>query len=285
MFAKISTGWQLAKQSFQVLKLDKELLIFPLLSGIACALVMATFAVPMFATGFLETLGKDNPAGEQATKILGYVILFAYYVVSYFVIFFFNSALVACAIIRFKGGDPTLKDGLSAASSRLPQILGWAIFAATVGLILKGIESRSEAIGRIVAGLIGMAWSAVTYFVVPVIVVEKTGPIDAIKRSTAVLKKAWGESLAANFGIGGITFLISLVAFIPIVLGIVALIAKQMMLGIIGIACGVVLLLVISLVSSALHAIIVGALYLYATEGKVPTQFDDRLLRDAFSKK
>src|SRR5690606_20431976 len=117
------TGWQLTKQSFRVLQLDKELLVFPLLSGIACALVMATFALPMFATGFLEALAKDNPVNEQATKILGYVVLFAYYVVNYFVIIFFNSALVACAIIRFKGGDPTVKDGLSAASARFPQIL------------------------------------------------------------------------------------------------------------------------------------------------------------------
>ena len=98
--------------------------------------------MPIFATGFLESLGKDNPAGEQTTKILGYVILFAYYVASYFVIIFFNSALVACAIIRFQGGDPTLKDGLAAAAARLPQILGWAIFAATVGMILRSIESR-----------------------------------------------------------------------------------------------------------------------------------------------
>jgi len=285
MFQRISTGWQLTKQSFQVLRLDKELLVFPLLSGIACGLVLATFALPMFASGFLEAMAKDNAGGEQATKVLGYVILFAYYVVNYFVIIFFNSALVACAIIRFKGGNPTLKDGLSAAAARFPQILGWAIVAATVGLMLRAIESRSEAVGRIVAGLIGMAWTAVTYFVVPVIVIEKTGPLAAIKRSTAVLKKTWGEALTANFGIGVITFFVSLLAFVPIVLGVLAFMAENAVLGIIGIACGVVLLLLISLVSSALHAIIVGALYLYAAEGKVPEQFDDQLLRDAFAKK
>ncbi len=285
MFAKISTGWQLTKQSFQVLRLDKELLVFPLLSGIACVLVLATFAVPMVATGFLESMAEDHQANAQAMQVLGYVLLFAYYVVNYFVIIFFNSALVACAIIRFKGGNPTLGDGLSAATARFPQILGWALVAATVGLILRAIESRSETIGRIVAGVIGMAWTAVTYFVVPVIVVEKTGPIGAIKRSTAVLKKTWGEALTANFGIGIITFFVSLLAFVPIVLGIAALVAGNVVLGIIALVGGVVLLLLISLVSSALHAIIIGALYLYAAEGSVPEHFDDRLLQDAFATK
>ncbi len=284
MFQRIATGWQLTKQSFQVLRLDQELLVFPLISGIACLLVMATFAVPMFATGYLEKIAGEG-GGQEASKVLGYVVLFAYYVVNYFVIIFFNSALVACAIIRFKGGNPTLRDGFSAAMARFPQILGWAIVAATVGLILKAIENRSQAVGQIVIGLIGMAWTAVTYFVVPVIVIEKTGPITAIQRSTSVLKKTWGEALTANFGIGVITFFASLLAFIPIALGIFALLSQNMVLGVIGIVCGVLLLLLISLVSSALHAIIVGALYLYAAEGKVPEQFDDQLLQGAFRTK
>src|SRR5690606_33503734 len=105
--------------------------------------------------------------------------LFAYYFVNYFVIIFFNSALISCAIIRFKGGNPTLSDGFSAASSRLPQIAGWAAVAATVGVVLRIIESRSEKVGEIVAGLLGMALSAVTSFVAPLIVVVRTGPVSA----------------------------------------------------------------------------------------------------------
>lgn len=286
MFERVANGWELVKQSWHVLKLDKELLVFPLVSGIACLLVMISFAIPIWASGFLDAALEGNAQGaNQANQIVGYVILFAYYFANYFVIVFFNSALIACAVIRFKGGDPTLADGFSAAFSRLPQIAGWALVAATVGLILRIIESRSERVGQFVASLLGMAWSAVTYFVVPVIVVEGTGPIEAAKRSFAVLKKTWGEALVANFGVGFIVFLASLLGIIPLLLGGFAIASDQVALGIVAIVIGIVALLVISLVSSALNAIIVGALYLYAAEDKVPQQFDDRLFRQAFAQK
>ena len=289
MFERIENGWALVRQSWEVLKLDKELLAFPLFSGIACLLVMASFAVPIWATGFAESVLQEGEGGVravgQAEQILGYVILFAFYFVNYFVIIFFNSALIACAIIRFKGGDPTLADGFSAAFSRLPQIAGWALVAATVGLILKIIESRSEKFGAFIASLLGMAWSAITYFVVPVIVVERTGPIAAGKRSLEILKRTWGEALTANFGVGFIVFLVSLIGIVPLILGGVALATGHTVLGIIALVIGVVALLIVSLVSSAMNAIIIGALYLFAAEGTVPRQFDNQMFRQAFAHK
>ena len=286
MFERVGNGWQLAQQSWRVLKLDKELLLFPLISGIACVFVMASFAVPLWMSGYVGEVTDGNEEGvSQMHQIIGYVVLFAYYFANYFVIVFFNSALIACAIIRFKGGNPTLMDGFSAACSRLPQIIGWALVAATVGLILRTIESRSEKVGAIIASVLGMGWSAVTYFVVPVIVVESVGPIEAAKRSFQVLKKTWGEALVANFGIGIVVFLASLAGIIPIVGGVFALGAGMTALGIAAIVLGAVALLTVSLISSAMNSIIIGALYLYAAEGTVPEQFDDDLFKQAFAHK
>lgn len=281
MFERIAIGWELAKQSLGVLRLDKELLLFPLMSGVACTLVLASFAIPLWATGYVDVLLEEGE-GNQANQILGYVVLFAFYFANYFVIVFFNSALVACALYRFRGGDPTVRTGLAAASTRLPQILAWAAVSATVGLILRVIESRSERVGQIVASLIGMAWSAVTYFVVPVIVVERVGPIDATKRSLAILKRTWGEALSANFGVGFIVFIATLIAAVPVFLGIAAISAGMVAVGIACIAGGIILLLLVSLISSALNSIILGALYLYAAEEKVPEAFDRRLFQQAF---
>jgi hypothetical protein len=286
MFRRAAIGWQLVKQSWQVLKLDKELLLFPVISGLACILVMASFAVPLWATGFVQVVVDENATdvGVSPThQVLTYVIAFAFYFVNYFVVIFFNSALIACAIIRFKGDNPTLQHGLSAAMARLPQIAGWALVAATVGMILKAIESRSEKAAAIVAGLLGMAWSAVTYFVVPVIVVERAGPLQAGKRSLSILKKTWGEALTANFGIGAIVFVASLLAFVPFMLGVMAIASGYTAVGIVAIVVGVLTLLMISLVSSTLNSILIGALYLYAAEGTVPRQFDEALFRDAFA--
>ena len=221
MFDRISNGWTLAKQSWRVLMLDKELLLFPLISGISCLMVLASFAVPLYSTRYFQTVMDDG--GQVTQDPVAWIILFAFYFANYFVIVFFNTALIACAIIRFRGGDPTVMDGLRAASSRLPQILAWALVSATVGIILRGIESYSEKAGAFAAALLGGAWSIATYFVVPVLVVEKVDPLNAVKRSFAVLRKTWGESLSANFGIGIITFLGMLLAMVPLVLGGMAL--------------------------------------------------------------
>lgn len=287
MFERMAMGWQLGRQSWRVLMLDKELLVFPFLSGVSCVLVFASFIAPLWATGVTEEVMAEQRNGEisQYHQILGYVLTFAFYVVNYFVIIFFNSALVACAIIRFKGGNPTLRDGFVAAFSRLPQILGWALVSATVGLILEVIESRSSKAGQIIAALLGMAWSAVTYFVVPVIVIERVGPIEATKRSLAVLKKTWGEALTARFGIGFYVFLVSLLGIVPIGVGVYLLVIGQAAIGGVAIGVGVVMLILSSLISSTLNAIIRAALYLYAAEGQAPEAFDGELLGAAFGRK
>lgn len=282
MFERISNGWLLTKQSWSVLRLDKELLLFPLISGICCLLVLASFALPLIGTDYFKTVMDE---GEVTQDPIAWVILFAFYFANYFVIVFFNTALIACAIIRFRGGDPTVMDGLRASVNRLPQILAWSLVSATVGVILRAIESYSERAGQLASALLGGAWSIATYFVVPVLVVEKADPISAVKRSFAVLRKTWGESIAANFGVGILTFLGMLVAMVPLVMGIFALASGATIPGAVLVALGVMLMILISLVSSALSSILLGALYLYAADGEIPQQFDRDLFRSAFIRK
>ena len=125
-FDRISNGWAMAMASLKVLRLDPELMLFPLMSGISCLLVMATFIAPLFGLGepFLESLQDDQ---TTLNDILVYIGIFLYYFVSYFIIIFFNSALVSCAIIRFKGGDPTVMDGIRAAAGSTFYIAMWAL--------------------------------------------------------------------------------------------------------------------------------------------------------------
>jgi len=276
---KFQGGWALAVQSWRVLMLDKELLVFPLLSGVTCFLVLLTFIAGAFVIGIAQ---QEGP-GEAVT----WTVVFAYYFASYFVIVFFNSALVACALIRFRGGDPTLADGMRAAGARIAQIAAWALLAATVGVILKMIEERVGAVGRFVIALVGTAWTIAAYFVVPVLVVEKLGPIDAVQRSVAIIKTTWGESLVSNVGIGLATFLAAAVLIVAAVVAtwllyITTHSAAFLWTGIVVIAALVVLW---ALVSSALHAIVLSALYLYASEQKVPEAFADMGLQGAFAPK
>lgn len=260
---------------WQVLKQDKALLLFPLISGICCLLLLISFAVPIYATDSWEPPKPD--AGTNA-QVAYYGVLFLFYLANYFVIVFFNSGIVACATMRLSGGSPTISDGFRAAASRLPVIAGWALVSATVGLILRIIEDRSEKIGRIVAGLLGIAWTVVSFLVVPILVVENKNPFGALKDSTALLKKTWGEQLVSSFSFGMIFFLLSIPAFILIFLGIFAG-STTLLIACIGLA--VVYLIVLALIQSALQSIFQSALYLYAREGRVPEGFRAEVLSGA----
>lgn len=282
MFDRMANGWELTKASLRVLRMDKELLVFPMVSSICCLLVLASFVVPLWNSQYMAIVVDDHQAPHDP---LAYAIAFAFYFVNYFVIVFFNSALVACAIIRFKGGDPTLADGFRAATNRLPQILAWSLVSATVGVLLRAVESRAEKVGQIISAILGGAWSIATYFVVPVLVVERVDPITAVKRSLSVLRQTWGESLTANFGIGLVTFLAMLLfGVVPVVGGAFAL-AASVPLGAGLIALGIVGFLAVGLVSSTLDSILLAALYLYAAEGQVPQHFDKALFEGAFARK
>lgn len=272
---KITRTWSLMSECWQVLKADKSLLVFPLISGICCLLLLASFAVPIYLTGAWTPPGHDAATQRQVAY---YGTLFAFYVANYFIVVFFNAAIVACAAIRLGGGSPTIGDGLRAAAGRLPVIAGWALVSATVGLILRIIEDRSDKIGQIVAGLLGMAWTVVSFLVVPILVVENKGPIAALRDSTGLLKKTWGEQVISNFSFGSLFFLLALPAFALIILGFY-LGGAMAVAACIGLA--VIYLIVLALVQSALQAIFRTALYLYARDGRVPDGFRAEVLEGA----
>ena len=277
MFEKISNSWNLIKASAAVLRADKELMIFPILSSIGVLLVMATFAIPMFAAGMFDNMFSEN------SQYMTYVVMFLFYVVQYTVIIFANSALVGAAMIRLKGGDPTVGDGFRIAFQHLGSILGYALISATVGMILNMLSDRSKGVGRFAVALVGMAWNLATYLAVPVLVVEGVGPLDAVKRSAGLLKKTWGEQIAGNFSIGlvfGLVSVLIILASIPLIYLAVTL---DSLVAIIAVVVIMVLLLVfLGLINSTLNGIYVAAVYRYASEGRAGGFFSDDMVQGAF---
>jgi hypothetical protein len=181
MFAKFSRSWDLVKASAAVLRADRELLVFPLLSGLATLCVAASFFVPAYFAGLLQPSADGQPPDLALA-----LVSFLFYLSQYFVIIFFNSALVGAALIRLDGGDPTVADGFRIAMSRLPAIFGYALLAATVGMLIQALQERVGFIGRWIVGLVGLAWTLATFLVVPVLVARQVGPIEAVKDSASL---------------------------------------------------------------------------------------------------
>src|SRR5215471_15122659 len=174
-FDRISNGWTIAMNSFKVLKENKQLVIFPILSGISLMLVIGSFVV-----GILATAGWDVENIEGGRWFFNYGIMFLFYLVNYFIVVFFNMALIHCTHLYFKGEKPSVSDGLRFSLSRIGVIFSWAVVAATVGFILRIIQENAGWLGKIITGLIGVVWSIATFFVVPIIAYEKLGPLAAI---------------------------------------------------------------------------------------------------------
>ncbi len=275
-------SWSLVKASAAVLSGDKELMVFPAISAVLSVVVLITFAVPSVLAGLFDSA----VLADSGFPLAGYVVGFLFYVVQYFVIIFCNTALVGAALIRLRGGDPTVADGFRLAVSRVVPILGYAVIAATVGVILRAISKRSGVIGKIVVSFVGLAWNLATFLVVPVLAAEDVGPMDAVKRSSAYLRKTWGEQLVGTAGIGAVFGLIS---FGTVVAGVVLFIAAattQSAALMVTVAVGFVLaLMALALVSSTLSGIYAAAVYRYATEGDAGTFFSADLVQGAFQRK
>ena len=207
---RFSNGWQIAMNSFAVLKENRKLILLPVLSGISMLLIIGSFAIFLFGSA-----DWDIENIREKGTVANYVFLFCYYLVNYFVVVFFNTALVHCTHLYFGGQKPTIGDGLRFSLTRIGAIFAWAVFAATVGLILKVIQDRLGTLGKIITGIIGIVWSIATFFVVPVIAYEDLGPIGAFKRSASLMREKWGESLSASFSFGLIQLLGLLIIGIP----------------------------------------------------------------------
>lgn len=274
---KFERSWRLMAASWNVLKHERKLVLFPLLSGIASLGIIASFWVPLFNDRTLNALQHGGPQQTGA-----FTLLFLFYFALYLITIFFNSALIACALEYMDGGDPSLGYGLGAAWERFPQIFGWAFVASTVGFILRAIEERVGFVGRMVVGMLGMAWSVTAFLVIPVLVAEKRGPIEAYKESVGLLKRSWGEQI-----IGNVSFALffGLLGILPAILVGAALYSAFPAARLVVIGLGLIYIVALMLIQSTLYAIYQAAVYRYAINGEAPPGFHTDHLAEAFRSK
>ncbi|WP_319437101.1 DUF6159 family protein [Mycobacterium sp. RTGN5] len=291
MFESFKRGWSMAGASWSVLKAYPRLALFPVISGIALIGVSAVSIIP---AGVGAMAGAGMNLSDKAVESIAYVALFVWYFLCTFVVVFCNAALISCAMQSFAGQPPTIGSGFAAAGKRLPQILGWSLVAATVGVILQALQSlltdKLGFFGDLLAGIFSAVWGVATYFVVPVLVTEGVGPIKAVKRSSGILRRTWGESLAGSGGLGLVSFLFVLPLFAFIALGV--MLAGSAGGGVVGgaalgvlIAVAVIYVLALIVVFTALGSIFRAAVYVYATTGVTPSHMDATLLQSSFRNK
>jgi hypothetical protein len=275
---RFSRGWALTRQSWEVLKGDASLALFPLLSTIFASLAMVLIWAPTLITRGVfdhQTIERNDPVIYAAGIASAYV--------STFVALFFNVALAACAARSMRGEDTKVRDGLAAAARRIGPILGWTVVSTTFGLLLRAFENRVPLLGKIAAGIAGAAWGIATFFVVPVIALEGTGPLKSLQHSAAIIKARWGEGATGAATIGLVTVGFSFAIALAAVVGVVMLLeGGQALLGYAVLAVAVVLMFGVAVVSATLSQIFRVAVYEFAFCGQTPGGFDGPQLQAAF---
>ncbi|BBM84410.1 DUF6159 family protein [Candidatus Uabimicrobium amorphum] len=273
MFNRISMTFSLMGTCWTTLKKDKEMLFFPFVSTIVSLGIIVLFAM------FNYNLSHKNPVwlkqyGEVVTigifAALGFCIVF--------ITSLFNAGIIACANIRLQGGDPTVKDGLKAMMSCIPGIMGWTFISVTVGMILNAIEKNSKQTGRIVSSFLDTAWNIASFFVVPLIVIEKRAPFSAVKESASKIKETWGEHLTSSFSFGAIFFFAAIPSIAGFVLGIY--IKSYIVIGVAALY-GLLVMLVVTTLETIFRVV----MYYYVYHNFVHGEFDEHVLKQCYETK
>ncbi|MBA0045073.1 DUF6159 family protein [Mycobacteroides sp. LB1] len=265
-FDTLSTSWQIFKTSAKVLASRKELVVFPILSGLTSALVL-------FGMVALGVVLLPAAAGDSLPPLFYPVLAIGYFVVVY-VVTFWQAALISQANIALEGGDPSVAGGISAATQRGGRLLPWVLITGVVSWIISAIEERVPFIGR----FLDVAWRVVSFQVLPTIVLENLGAIDAVKKTKETLKNAWGKNVVGVAGLGLFTGLLTLPGVGLIYLGVITNVASAM--GVLA-GIGVLWILAASIIGAALTGIFQTALYRFTVDGQVPGPFAGVDLRQA----
>lgn len=273
---RVKRGWRLSKQSWAVVKSDKSLLAFPVISVVAAIVTMIIF----FGGGAAVAVAINSPWGALPLVIIGVYLLTVVGV-------FASVALASCATEALEGRDTTVAQGISAARGRMKLIFAWAAVALFVGILISAIQSLLQqvaggVVSAIVGGLAGFAWAVATFFVIPVIAIEGLGPKEALKTSAHVVKERWGEGVVGSSAIGLITFFVAILpAIVMMVLGFL-LAGSSAVGGGLLIAIGVLVFVIALLFQTTIMAVFRVALYRYATDDEVLGGFDREGLESAF---
>jgi hypothetical protein len=269
--SRIGRGWALAKQSFAVLRADRSLVLFPIVSAAASIVVAIVLLGPGMALYAAD--------GRQAWAI-AFGVLTLYGLT--FVIVFFNTALAAAAARSLAGEDTSLSDGLQAARGRIGAIAAWTLIQGTVGLLLNLLENTNDAIAGIVSGLLNFAWGAVTFFVVPVLALEGVGPRAAFSRSVALLRQRWGEGVVGSVAIGGLVGILTMLPVAALGFAGAALLQSAPAVGVTLLVLAGLVLIAGLVIGGTLSSIFRVALYRFAVDGQALGGFDPTALQSAF---
>ena len=264
----MANGWAqsrvLTEKSWAVLKAHRGLLSFPIAAFFINVLVLLIFAVLVIVLFVV---------GNWVTVTLGIVVVLAGLYLTQIVGFVAKGGMVACADDALAGRPMEIGAGWARSLRHSGDIAQWAFISMIVGVLLGAIRGNGQGnvaailLRNVVAAAAGVAWSIITLFVLPAIVLDDSGVINAIKSSAHVVKERWGTQISGNVRIAGRLILL----FLPglgLALGGVFAAQVSIPLAAVLIVLGVLLMIIAGLLAGTVRTIFSVALYRFVTNGE-----------------
>ncbi len=309
---KFKTSWSLFRSSLSVIVQNKRLLLFPVIGFVFFVIIGLFFLSPVLLwdsghsitePSHWETLGKHihNMVGNK--KVTGGTVieqLFGNYWYAWFVLFylismfsttFLNVAFYNEIINGLNGKRVSLLRGIKTALSKIKLILVWSLFAGAIGLIIRKLEEKLGFVGKLIMGLIGIAWSVASIFVIPVIIREEksSNPIKLLKTSALMLKRTWGETVIGYAGISVFSLLIFAISLLLLFFACIFFIGMNIpnagAIIVIMIFIFTICMFILAYLSTIANHVYRGALYVFATEGVIPGPYDEDMMNKAWKVK
>jgi len=264
--------------------LDREMFLFPIVSHI---LIIGTIVASCFVYYNLEIVSRDKSAPFTNDDWWNFGLFFSGIMFScYLIATYFHTALVASALIRLKGDNPTIIDGLSFATRKLPQVFSWSVvsFLFTWVRVLISRFFKNRRARSAVNNLLESGWNVLTMFVIPVMIVEKLGVYDAFQRSRELVKKTWGEAVGFEFGFYQYACLFGTTLGLLFYLGYYINETHPLLTMLIWLIA-TVLTAIYLVLYSALNGISKAVIYNFANGGKIPDGFNRQVLGSVISRR
>ena len=302
---RLARSWQLFKRSLLVVRDHPKLLVFPFITGLLSLAIVLFFLAPVVLIllaphwtqgdtvhAFMDRIGflrlRHGANFNFRFQSMGASILAGIYLLNMFLATF-SSVAFNSEIIEALGGRPvSLRHGIEAACQRWKSVLLWSLFAGVIGLIIRALEQRFAIVGRVVAGLIGLAWSVASIFAIPILVhhASASNPFEILTKSARTIKATWGEMLAGYLGMQGtnLLFLWGSILLWVATGAMAILLSNAWLLLVVGVPW-LASLMAYGYLSSIASRVYLCALYLYAAEGVVPEPYDSAMMNMAFKTK
>lgn len=214
----LSRGWSFMQQAWQMAFKDKDLIKPSIYALIVGAIVSVIGLIPLIAVAFL--FGGDNSlAGQIAMGIMGALLIFAHYVVSYF----FSGMTVYLIYGYLAEGDGRMDKAWARVQHEFFNIIALAAVSTVVNVftnqLRRGRNGRGgNLIGGMVAGLIDAVWTEASYLILPAMMIENANLVTGVKRATQIAK---GNLLLIGVSTVGVRWVTGLIGFVLGAIGLV----------------------------------------------------------------